>query len=73
MVTPRTTRPGKRPDDRARPGRPVTESEVRAWAVQEKFPVGARGKLPSAVIEAWNKRHQTRQFDAGHYYGRKVA
>src|SRR5438067_520434 len=36
-------------------------AEVRAWAWEQGYGVGDRGPLPADVIEAWNRRHRSRQ------------
>ncbi len=36
--------------------------EVRKWALEHGFSAGVRGRLPSEVIEAWNRQYPERPF-----------
>lgn len=45
------------------PATSPTSAEVRAWALAEtEFEVGARGRLSSEVIEAYNKSHPRKKY-----------
>jgi hypothetical protein len=40
---------------------PATTAEIRAWANDHGIVVGPRGRLSSAVIALWKKRHPRRE------------
>jgi hypothetical protein len=40
----------------------VPMSEVRAWAIKNDMSVNATGNLPTIVIEAFNRRHRSKQY-----------
>lgn len=46
-------------------GKTAAPSEVRAWARENGHTVGDRGKMPPAVIAAFNKAHPRRKYDEG--------
>ena len=40
----------------------VDAQEVRYWAKGRGFTVGARGRIPADVIEAYNKAHRSKVY-----------
>ena len=40
----------------------VPLSEVRAWATKKGMAVNPTGNIPTAITEAFNKAHRTKQF-----------
>ncbi len=40
----------------------VSMSEVRAWAQKRGLAVNPTGNLPTAVVDAFNKAHRSKQF-----------
>jgi hypothetical protein len=40
-----------------------TTAEIRAWAWEQGYDIGDRGRLPWDVLEAWNKSHRSRKVE----------
>lgn len=43
----------------------ATPADVRAWAQENGFEIGDRGRISSEIVEAYNKKHRRSPFVSG--------